>query len=106
MKKAWQIFLMVVLAWVVFVGSIAGPAIYVNTVTAASADASVEQAVEQAFETCRYGAQQFYFARAIPVEQSLELALRDCYTTYEFYDTDREFIAAFTPHLSYEEITR
>ena len=52
--------------------------------------------LEWAYEVCRYGAQQFYLARNIPIPETLTLAIRDCDKNLEFHGIDN-FIIFYSP---------
>jgi hypothetical protein len=108
MKRVWQIFLMASTAVVLFFAVVIVSAVighWLDTERATLPAYTPEQAVEQAFETCRYGAQQFYYGRGISIPESQELAYADCLVSYEFYEyNDDEFVAAFHPRYSYQQI--
>lgn len=52
--------------------------------------------LEWAYEVCRYGAQQFYLARNIPIPETESLAIRDCDKNMEFHGIDN-FIIFYSP---------
>lgn len=52
--------------------------------------------LEWAYEVCRFGAQQFYLARNIPIPETESLAIRDCDKNLEFHGIDN-FIIFYSP---------
>lgn len=94
MSRVWQWALIIFLGWIVFFGTIVVMGVIRNQINPDTPTNTPEQALIQAFETCRYGSEQFYVARE--VEDASELAISVCQDSVKDMGTER-FIKFFAP---------